>query len=311
MHFTPAAIARWIDGGRVGVHGDVGAPVLGRFDGGPQLGLGEGGRVERAVGRRHAAAGRQLDLRRAQHELLAHAHADLVRTVGDHAAADLFHARVRAAEDARHFERLAEVAVTAGDGDDGAGRIDARAGDDALVDGALEPERRPAQVANGGEPAQQRVRRLGAGHQVDVADVPREQRRGRRPHQHRVPVHVDQPGHQRAPAAVDDVGVGEALGRNRVFRDLLDRVPADENVHGGAQRSLLPSKMRTFWNSVPNCSAGAVPCAHTAGDSPNPIRRMVATKVRRDVDFIGTHKLIDPHAACAASVRTCRQGRYR
>ena len=63
MHFTPAAIARWIDVGRVGVHGDVGAPVLGGFDGGAQLGLGEGGRVERAVGRRHAAARRQLDLR--------------------------------------------------------------------------------------------------------------------------------------------------------------------------------------------------------------------------------------------------------
>ena len=75
-------------GGRVGVHGDVGAPVLGGFDGGAQLGLGEGGHVERAVGRRHAAAGRQLDLRRAQHELLAHAHADLIRTVGDHGGAE-------------------------------------------------------------------------------------------------------------------------------------------------------------------------------------------------------------------------------
>jgi hypothetical protein len=38
-------------------------------------------------------------------------------------------------------------------------------------------------------------------------------------------------GHQRAPATGDDVGVGEALGRNRVFRDFLDRVPANENVH--------------------------------------------------------------------------------
>ena len=48
--------------------------------------------------------------------------------------------RQRTAEDARHFVRLAEIAVTAGDGDDGAGRIDARTGDDPLVDGALQSE---------------------------------------------------------------------------------------------------------------------------------------------------------------------------
>ena len=48
---------------RVGVHGDIGAPVLGGFDRGAQLGLGEGRDVERAVRRRHAAARGQLDLR--------------------------------------------------------------------------------------------------------------------------------------------------------------------------------------------------------------------------------------------------------
>ena len=121
MHFTPAAIAPLDRGRRVGMHGDVGAPVLGRFDGRPQLGLREGGHVERAVRRRHAAAGRQLDLRRPQHELLADAQPDLVRTVGDHAAADLFHARFARRRALRgNLERLAEVAVTAGDGDDGA-----------------------------------------------------------------------------------------------------------------------------------------------------------------------------------------------
>ena len=36
--------------------------------------------------------------------------------------------------------------------------------------------------------------------------------RGRRPHEHRVPVHVDETGHQRAPAAVDEHGVGAAIG---------------------------------------------------------------------------------------------------
>src|SRR5262249_29763828 len=98
---------------------------------------------------------------------------DLIRAVGDHASAELFHARPWLAEGARHLERLAEVAVTTGDGDDGAGRIDAGPGDEALVDGALEPEHRPAHIANGGEPAEQRVRPLRPGRQVGVTDVPR------------------------------------------------------------------------------------------------------------------------------------------
>ena len=217
MHFTPAAIDA-LDGlRRVRMHRDIGAPVPGGFNGGAQLGLGEGGRVERAVGRRHAPAGRQLDLRSALHELLAYAHADLIRAVSDHGGAEQFAARLRSAERARHFERLAEVAVTAGDGDDGAGRVDARAGDGALVDGALEPERRPAHVANGGESAHQRVRSFGACHQIEVADVPHEQLYGRRPHHHRVPMRVDQPGHQRAPAAVDERGGGAAIGRDRTW----------------------------------------------------------------------------------------------
>ena len=40
--------------------------------------------------------------------------------------------------------------------------IDARAGDDAFVDGTLESEHQPAQIANGCESAHQRGRRLGA-----------------------------------------------------------------------------------------------------------------------------------------------------
>jgi hypothetical protein len=143
---------------------DVGAPVRGRFDGGTQLGLGKGGHVERAMGRCHSPSPRQLDLRCAQQELLTYPQADLVRAVGEQAAAELFHARQRTAEGTRHLERLAEVAMTAGDGNHGAGRIDAGAGDHALVDGALEPGRRPADVANGGKPAQQRVRRLRPSH---------------------------------------------------------------------------------------------------------------------------------------------------
>ena len=211
---------------RVRMHRDIGAPVPGGFNRGAQLGLGEGRCVERAVRRRHPPAGRQLDLRSALHQLLAHANADLIRTVRDHGGAKQFAARQRSAERARHFERLAKVAVTAGDGDDGTGRVDARPGDDALVDGTLEPERRPAHVANGGEPAHQCVRRLGACDQIEVSDVPHQQRCGRRPHHHRVPVVVDQAGHQRAPAAVDHRGI--ARHRN-VTADLRDLVADDKD----------------------------------------------------------------------------------
>ena len=43
--------------------------------------------------------------------------------------------------------------------------------DDALIYRALEAERRPAHVANGGEAAHQRIRRLVAGREIGEADV--------------------------------------------------------------------------------------------------------------------------------------------
>ena len=57
MHFTPAAIARRIEAD-VYACTVIGTPVLGGFNGRAQLGLGEGGRVERAVGRRYPPARR-------------------------------------------------------------------------------------------------------------------------------------------------------------------------------------------------------------------------------------------------------------
>jgi hypothetical protein len=55
------------------VRDDVGAPIVGYFNRGPQFGLGEGGDVERAVRRRHPAAHCQLDLGGSLHELFADA----------------------------------------------------------------------------------------------------------------------------------------------------------------------------------------------------------------------------------------------
>ena len=93
--------------------------------------------------------------------------AHFVGAVGDHGMADLLAARKSVAR-ARHFERHPEVAVAAGDGDHRARGIDARTGDDAFIDGALEAEAVPAHVAHGREATHQRVGRLGAGQEVDV-----------------------------------------------------------------------------------------------------------------------------------------------
>src|SRR5215475_12715618 len=53
-----------------------------------------------------------------------------------------------------------------------------------------------------------------------------------------MPMHIDQPGHQRASIARDSPGVS-AIGCNRIAGDFFDPVPADENVHACAQRVVL------------------------------------------------------------------------
>src|SRR6516162_4141394 len=69
--------------GRKGVHGDVSAPILGRFNRCPQFRLRESRHVDRAERRGNTAASRQLDLGGTLHELLADAEAHLVGTVGE------------------------------------------------------------------------------------------------------------------------------------------------------------------------------------------------------------------------------------
>src|SRR5262245_33383828 len=54
-----------------------------------------------------------------------------------------------------------------------------------------------------------------------------------------MPVRVDEPGHERAPAAGDDLGRGAAVDRDSGWGDLLDRVAADENVDVGAELPAL------------------------------------------------------------------------
>ena len=152
-------------GGRVGMHGDISPPVVRRLDGGAKLWLREGGDIERAVRRCHAAAAGQLDLRCAQHQLLARTNAHFIWTIGNDACTELLHARLRIADLARQIERLAEIAVATGNRDDRATRIDAGPDDDPFVNRSFKSERGPAQIANRRETAHQRVRGLSAGDQ--------------------------------------------------------------------------------------------------------------------------------------------------
>ncbi|MET3224055.1 hypothetical protein ABIF35_004842 [Bradyrhizobium japonicum] len=124
--------------------------------------------------------------------------------------------------------------MAAGDGDDGTGGIDARTGDEVLVDRPLEAETGPTHVTHGGEAAHQRRGRLARGEQIVVADVA-EGRGRRRTDQHRVPMRVDQPRHQHPAAAVDCLGVS----RDVRGRYLLDLPVPDENIGRGGERTAL------------------------------------------------------------------------
>src|SRR5262249_47608794 len=141
-------------------------------------------------------------------ELFAYAHTDFIRAVCNHADADLLRASQRAANGSRQFEPVTKIAVTACRRNHGTGRENARTCYNALIDCLLEAEHGTAHVPNGGEASHQRVRGLGAGYKIDVPDVRREKLSGGRPHQHWMPVHVNQPGHQCATTAVNDYRVG-------------------------------------------------------------------------------------------------------
>jgi hypothetical protein len=118
--------------------------------------------------------------------------------------------------------------MTPRDRDHRARRIDARTGHQAFVDGALETERRPAQIPHGRESAHQRGVGLHAGQQVRIAQVALDRLRRRRPRQHRVPVVVDQSWHQRAPFAIDDRE--GRFRRDRRRGDPLDDIAPDQYV---------------------------------------------------------------------------------
>ena len=115
----------------------------GRFNRGAQFGPGEGGHVDRTESDDTPPPAVNLTWKAPCIKLSRNSQAHLVRAVRDNGAADLLHAGKRAAGCAGEVGELAEIPMSTGNGDHGAGGIDARAFDDAQVDGALETEHRP------------------------------------------------------------------------------------------------------------------------------------------------------------------------
>src|SRR5215510_9330567 len=90
------------------------------------------------------------------------------------------------------------------------------------------------------------------------------------------------------------------IGASEIFSIVL---PRTRTFMVTLNASLLPSKIRTFSNSVPVCSADAAPCADTADDSPNPTSGIAATNAQRDMDFIDTQPINHPCCLCSKPQR--------
>ena len=136
-----AGSKRALDGGRrIGVRGDVGIAIGGRLDAGAKLRLAEGQHVQGGARRRHASASDKFYLRRALKELLAHPQAHFVGAVGDIGGARPLHGAHWTARTPRQIGQGTHVAVPAGRGDHGAGRIDARSSHESFVDRLFEGE---------------------------------------------------------------------------------------------------------------------------------------------------------------------------
>ena len=221
---------------RIGVHGDIGAPVFRRVDGGAELGLRILADIDRIVVRGHAPAGGEFQLARSQHELLAGALEHAIDAIGDGAAADRFAAAQGRVRRCGNFMGEAKVAVAAGLGDHGARRPDARARHEAIVDRSLQAEGWPGHVADAGEAAHQRPSRFVGRDKGEIADIRGQQDAHRQGRHHRVPVRVDEPRHQDSAAAIDDASVGErSFGR----LDRLDRFALDDNPQALDERVRL------------------------------------------------------------------------
>ena len=221
----------------IGVDGDVGAPVLRRFDRRADLGLGILRDVERIEIRRHASACHQLDVARSAHQLFTHAAQDFVGAVGNARHPQAFGKMQLISRRPRQVVDLAEIAVTRGLRNGRARRPDARPDKVPFINAALEPERIAANVAAAGEPAHQHLAGRFALAQHGIVAVGRHQQQLRyRRHRH-VNMGVDQSRHQRASSAGDNRG--GRLRHDRRCGNAFNDIPLDEDIGWRRQRSAL------------------------------------------------------------------------
>ena len=138
--------------GRVGVHGDVGAPVLRRLDRSAKFGNRVLCHIQGVVTRSDASARHEFELRRAERQLLPCTFPDRRRIVGNGRRAHPL-AEMEAVETGWQFGGQSKVAMAAALGDHRPARPNPWPGHQPTVDAALESEYRSAHIANTGETA--------------------------------------------------------------------------------------------------------------------------------------------------------------
>ncbi len=221
---------------RVGVHRDIRAPILGGLNSGTNLRFGVLRRLDRIVGRGNAAAGHELDLAGALPQLLPGSQSDFVGAVGNgRDTLDLGVAQ-RASERAGNFKGEPEISMPGGLRDKSARRIDARTNGDTFVDGAFKSKDGTPKVANGREPPHQRRLGLSRGQELEVIRIGGHEHHLRRRRHEGVPMGVDQPRHQDAPARRNGPNLGVGIDGNRALGYARDGAVFDQYV--GRNRKL-------------------------------------------------------------------------
>lgn len=123
--------------------------------------------------------------------------------------------------------------------DESSGRIDARTDRDTLVDGALEPEDRTTEVTHGRKTPHQSRLRLSRGHELEIVRIGGHQHHLRRARHDRMPMRVDQAGHQHAPGRRNRPDLGIGVDGDRACRYARDDAVFDQDVGGRRKRGAL------------------------------------------------------------------------